>query len=219
MAIKLIIKDSLEDKIRFMCNELPDTEWSGSLFYRVEGSLAKKNLRLIAEDFCLLDVGTSGYTEFTESPEIIGYMADNDLTDCYISLIHSHHNMGTHFSSTDMNTLHKNGNDSNHFLSLIVNNVGQYSAKLTTKVVSEITETITTCKTFGNKDVTYKTTSRKTSFLRIDDLEIVKRTLYYQDLHDKIKDLKKAKTKIKNSLMDIEDVRAYTDLREPRFNF
>ena len=38
MAIKLIIKDSVEDKIRFMCNELPDTEWSGSLYYRIGGT-------------------------------------------------------------------------------------------------------------------------------------------------------------------------------------
>ena len=133
--------------------------------------------------------------------------------------IKSHHTMKAFFSGTDTNTLNSIGKDMNHFVSLIVNNVGQYVAKMTTKVVSENVETITTCKTFGNKDVTYKTVTRKTSFLRIDDLEIVKRTLYYQDLHDKIKDLKKAKTKIKNSLMDIEDVRAYTDLREPRFNF
>lgn len=216
MAIKLIIKDSLEDKIRFMCNELPSTEWSGSLFYRAEGSLAKKNLKLIAEDFCLLDVGSSGYTEFTESPEIIGYMAEHDLVDCYIGLIHSHHTMKAFFSGTDNSTLRDLGKDMNHFVSLIVNNVGQYVAKMTTNVTSEIVETITTCKTFGNKDLTYKGITRRTSFLKIDDLEIVKRTLYYKDLHDRIKDLKKGKSK---NPMIIDDVRAYTDLREPRFDF
>lgn len=124
--------------------------------------------------------------------------------------------MKAFFSGTDTSTLRDLGKDMNHFVSLIVNNIGQYVAKMTTNVTSEVVETITTCKTFGNKDLTYKEITRRTSFIKIDDLEIVKRTLYYKDLHDRIKDLKKSKAK--NPVI-IDDVRAYTDLREPRFDF
>lgn len=42
--------------------------------------------------------------------------------------------MATFFSGTDQNTLLEEGIDRNHFLSLIVNNAGSYSAKVTRKI-------------------------------------------------------------------------------------
>ena len=37
----------------------------------------------------------------------------------------------TFFSGTDLNTLQEEGSDMNNFLSLIVNNAGQYTAAIT----------------------------------------------------------------------------------------
>lgn len=42
--------------------------------------------------------------------------------------------MNTFFSSTDLNTLLEEGTDRNHFVSLIVNNIGKYSAAITRKI-------------------------------------------------------------------------------------
>ena len=42
--------------------------------------------------------------------------------------------MNTFFSGTDLSTLKEEGKDRNHFLSLIVNNKGTYSAKITRKI-------------------------------------------------------------------------------------
>lgn len=42
--------------------------------------------------------------------------------------------METFFSGTDLSTLKEEGKDRNHFLSLIVNNKGTYSAKITRKI-------------------------------------------------------------------------------------
>ena len=50
----------------------------------------------------------------------------------------------TFFSGTDLNTLQEEGSDMNNFLSLIVNNAGQYTAAITRKVkhIPHVTETL-----------------------------------------------------------------------------
>ena len=50
----------------------------------------------------------------------------------------------TFFSGTDLNTLQEEGSDMNNFLSLIVNNTGQYTAAITRKVkhIPHVTETL-----------------------------------------------------------------------------
>lgn len=84
-----------------------------------------------------MDIGSSGYTEFDMSPEVIGYMTDHpELLDMDLGLIHSHNKMSCFFSSTDTSTLKEEGRDRNHFLSLIVNNAGNYEAAITRKIKS-----------------------------------------------------------------------------------
>lgn len=57
-------------------------------------------------------------------------------------------------SGTDMNTLYDEGKDQNHFLSLIVNNVGTYAAAITRKIHQTVIGTKTTSyNTFGNVPV------------------------------------------------------------------
>lgn len=131
---KLILTKELVEKIGYVCAELPTLEWSGILFYKVKGSFEDKNLVLTAVDMLVQDIGSDIATEFTPSPDIAYYMAQHDLLDCQMGLIHSHNKMSTFFSGTDRNTLSQEGADRNHFLSLIVNNAGSYTAKITRKI-------------------------------------------------------------------------------------
>lgn len=124
----------LVDKIEYVCRELPTLEWSGTLFYKVEGSFENEDLVLTAVDMLVQDIGSAAATEFTPSPDIGYYMATHDLLDCQMGLIHSHNSMATFFSGTDQATLKSEGADRNHFLSLIVNNAGTYTAKITRKI-------------------------------------------------------------------------------------
>lgn len=133
-AHKLILTKELVEKIQYVCVELPTLEWSGTLFYKVEGSFEDKNLVLTAVDMLVQDIGSAAATEFTPSPDIAWYMAQHDLLDCQMGLIHSHNMMQTFFSGTDRTTLSQEGADRNHFLSLIVNNAGSYTAKITRKI-------------------------------------------------------------------------------------
>ena len=137
----IVITDELERKIRFLCDRLPGNEYSGTLFYTIEGSFKDKNLRIIAKDFFLQDVGEAAYTEFQNDVELAGYMASHELWDCYTGLMHSHQNFSAFFSGTDIATLKDEGKDTNHFVSLIINNAGKYCAAITRKVSSKVSGT------------------------------------------------------------------------------
>lgn len=133
---KIVIPAEVEKKIRFLCKNIWDVEWSGILFYKVEGAFEDKSLTIRCVDLFQMDIGTSAYTEFNVSPDMATYMVDHpELLEegIYQGLIHSHNNMSTFFSGTDTATLSAEGNDMAHFVSLIVNNAGKYTAGITRK--------------------------------------------------------------------------------------
>lgn len=135
--------------IRHLCGRIHDKEWSGVLFYTVTGTF-EEGLTVYCKDICLMDVGSSTYTEFDTSPDIAGYMVENDLLDCHLGLVHSHQSMPTFFSGTDTNTLQEEGSYKNNFVSLIVNNEGKYTAAITRHVFSEVkNDTTYTYEMFG----------------------------------------------------------------------
>lgn len=131
----IIIPKEVERKIRFICKKSWETEWSGVLFFEYNGTFEDNDLNIICKDILVLDVGSSVYTEFNMSPKVISYMTENPLLlDCQMALIHSHGNLNTFFSTTDQDTLLEEGLDRNNFVSLIVNNKGEYIAAITRKV-------------------------------------------------------------------------------------
>lgn len=131
---KLVIPADVENKIRYLCNKISQVEWSGTLFYTYSGSFEEGTLEIRCVDIFPMDIGSQAYTEFDMSPDVIAYMTDHpELLNCQMGLIHSHNNMATFFSGTDTATLREEGNDRNHFVSLIVNNAGTYTAAVTRK--------------------------------------------------------------------------------------
>lgn len=135
---KLIIPAEVERKIRFACQKVWNTEWSGTLFFTHEGSFENNDLVIRCVDIYIMDIGTQSYTEFDMNPDVIAYMCENpELLDCQMGLIHSHNNMSTFFSKTDTATLKEEGMDRNNFVSLIVNNAGTYIAAITRRVKSK----------------------------------------------------------------------------------
>lgn len=153
-SFKLIISANAEGKIRYLQERFPSTEWSGALFISHE---EKDNVCTItAEDIYPMNVGSSVFTEFNFNEEVTSYMANHPETfEWDLALVHSHHNMSTHPSQTDMDTLISLGEDINSLLSLIVNNVGEYTAMLSRKATTK-TELITKDITNTLFDGTYK---------------------------------------------------------------
>lgn len=144
-TFKLVIPSDVEKKIRLLCQNIWSVEWSGILFYKVEGNFEDKSLTVRCVDIFQMDEGSAAYTEFDMSADVASYMIDHpELMDgsTYQGLIHSHNNMSTFFSGTDTATLSSEGSDMAHFVSLIVNNEGKYTAAITRryKCVQKVVE-------------------------------------------------------------------------------
>lgn len=210
-SYKMIIPKEVEEKIRFTCNNIWETEWSGILFYEFSGSFEDNDLTIICKDIFLMDVGTAGYTEFSISPDIIGYMADNpELLNYQQGIIHSHHNLGAFFSATDINTLEEEGKTRNHLVSLIVDNKGSYVAAITRRstVKSNITSTIS-YNSFNNKEFNYQESEEeekvKLEYFNLDiEFDSYKMDSEYIDRLNQLKDNNKNK-KIKLNNNNIYD--------------
>lgn len=148
---KLIIPAEVERKIRFACQKVWSTEWSGTLFFTHEGSFENNDLVIRCVDIYIMDIGTQAYTEFDMNPDVIAYMCENpELLDYQMGLIHSHNNMSTFFSGTDTATLKEEGRDRNNFVSLIVNNAGTYTAAITRRVKSKQVKESVSYEFFGD---------------------------------------------------------------------
>lgn len=148
---KLIIPAEVERKIRFVCQKVWSTEWSGTLFFTHEGSFENNDLVIRCVDIYIMDIGTQAYTEFDMNPDVIAYICENpELLDCQMGLIHSHNNMSTFFSGTDTATLREEGIDRNNFVSLIVNNAGTYTAAITRRVKSKQVKESVSYEFFGD---------------------------------------------------------------------
>lgn len=201
---KLIITPELEEKIRFLCARFPNNEYSGVLFYDYTGRFEDNSLVLTAKDFCLMDYGSATYTEFDKSAEICNYMIEHDLLNCQQGLCHSHDKMATFFSGTDLGTLQEEGSDMNNFLSLIVNNAGQYTAAITRKVkhIPHVTEVLE-YEFFGEETINIgndeydaiESYEIEYFFLNIEKPTV---NIGYTDLFNRIEEISKDKTTITN---------------------
>lgn len=220
-SYKLIIPTNVERKIRILCREIHNIEWSGILFYKVEGSFKNNDLVITCTDLYQMDIGNSSYTEYTITPEVSTYMLDHDLLDHYIGHIHSHHNMNTFFSNTDNQELIDGGSNTNHFLSLIVNNKGDYTAAITRKLHAEreIVEDYT-YKSFNDIEYHGETTYTNTDIYLEKfklDIEVHKVEEPTDEVLERIKELKKIKEKKPISLFPNTNYSSPSTL--PRYDY
>ncbi len=134
----LTLSSELIKQVHYMHTVVENgTEWSGILIYEViSGDVDNtEEFVLHAHELVPMDVGSSGYTEYEFDPadeysfERIATALEEGKK---IGHIHTHHNMGTFFSGTDMSELHDNAPNHNFYLSLIVDykNHGDWCAKV-----------------------------------------------------------------------------------------
>lgn len=199
----MIIPAEVERKIRLLCKEIHDVEWSGILFYTVEGSFTEKNLVITCKDIYQMDEGDSGYTEYKMSPEVIAYCVDHPellKAGVYQGNVHSHSVMRAFFSTTDTETLVSEGSDMAHFVSLIVNNAGTYTAAVTRRVrIKTDMKRSISYPTWGNKEITdYETEDKEEEVIQKFDLRI-KEEYEDKEVLDRIKEIRNKKKSVKNS--------------------
>ena len=160
--ILLKISKPVIKKIQYLCSRLPKNEWSGILLYKVVGNFNTGNFYCRIVDIFPMNVGNLIYTEYEYDSEFISYRMENPNTlDCNLGHIHSHHNMETTFSHTDMKELHDNAPNHNYYLSLIVNNAFTPTAKIAFKGERTVTKKVVdNFLTSDNKLVKFKSDTK-----------------------------------------------------------
>ena len=196
-SYKIIIPAEVERTIRFLCERVWNTEWSGVLFYTPSGSFEDGSLEIRCVDILPMDIGNATYTEFDMSPDVISYMAQKqELLDCKMGLIHSHNNMSTFFSGTDTATLQEEGNDRNHFVSLIVNNAGNYTAAITRKIKYHSVRDLSYEGFNGtvNLDDKEEFEGEEIEYFNLDIVFEGEHDNYFKDINDRLETIRKSKT-------------------------
>ena len=153
-GITLIVNDDTIKKI-IVANEATGkkAEWIGILFYK---KIDNKTLETV--DICYMGKGPENsmvanidYTEFPELSSVLSnYVMNNaeKLIDCYQGLIHSHIDMATNPSGTDLSELMANNSNYNGtYLSVICNHRLEFTSLLS--VEEEQPKNITNYKWFG----------------------------------------------------------------------
>lgn len=133
------------DKIKILCKNIAKVEWSGVLFYSVQGSIRTPQVfKITLEDILPLDMGTKAYTEYELDDRFTDFlMEEPERMEWKVGHIHSHNDMSVFFSPTDVSELKDNCVNHNYYLSLIVNNFMDFQAKIAftgelTKVVKDV---------------------------------------------------------------------------------
>jgi hypothetical protein len=120
-------------QIQYLCKLISKVEWSGALFYTTEGSIEKpETFKITLKTILPLDMGSSAYTEYNLDERFMDFIEEDFEERCTWKLghIHSHNSMAVFFSGTDMAELNDNAPAHNFYLSLIVNNVMDFIAKV-----------------------------------------------------------------------------------------
>lgn len=120
------------DKIKYLCKEIPKVEWSGVLFYRAKGTITNpEEFEIHITDVLPMDMGSAAYTEYEFDQDVADYIEEDDERfEWKIGHIHSHNTMKTYFSGTDMSELNDNSEFHTYYVSLIVNNFMDLTAKV-----------------------------------------------------------------------------------------
>ena len=129
----IYITKSAREQIKFLHNKI-QTEWSGVLVFTIlDGNLlepAKIKIKVLG--LYLMDIGNHSFTTFENVDyENLLDIEEFNVPNIQLGLIHSHHSMGVFYSGTDSKELEDNCPKHKPFyLSLVVNNKGEYYAKI-----------------------------------------------------------------------------------------
>ena len=166
----IIISEEFLKKVEYICSKVSTIEWSGVLLYKIEGTMDEvKNMIIHPIDILLMDIGSSAHTSFDYDPIVISeaYLQNPEWIDNEYrrGLIHSHVNMSVFFSGEDMSELQDNAKFYDFYLSLIVNNKSQMTAKIAfegevekkSKIITKYTNSERILKTLENEETVNET--------------------------------------------------------------
>jgi len=133
-TIKVLMHEDILNKVKFLCKNIDKVEWSGVLFYSMEGTIQDPaNMVITLQDILPMNKGNATYTEYNLDDRYMDYLMEEgkeERLEWKMGHIHSHNTMPVYFSGTDMSELQDNSASHNFYLSLIVNNYMDFCAKV-----------------------------------------------------------------------------------------
>lgn len=134
-SLNVIVTDELERKFHYMRRLSPSNEFGGFLFYRINSCDNDfKKVNITCFDALQMSIGSSMYNTFKVDGELGAYMMENDYYQDKSILcghFHSHCNMSSNPSGTDLETYRLETLEQPVFLGLIINNSMNYTAVFT----------------------------------------------------------------------------------------
>ncbi len=194
------------NKVKYLCKLISKEEWSGVLFYSIQGTIKDVSKMIITvEDILPLDKGSSAYTEYSLDDRLIDYMMENPESQDYkIGHIHSHNTMSVFFSGTDMEELTENSFAHNFYLSLIVNNDMDFTAKVGFVGKSEVSYELSRTKIISVDENGESYTLKRAE--KIETKEIEEKVYVYDcEIDSPIKNIDPEDEDFKKRVQDIID--------------
>lgn len=134
-SLKVVVTDELENKFHEMRKLSPKNEFGGFLFYRINSIDDKfSKVEITCFDALQMSVGSMAYNTFKVDGELGAYMMENDYYRDKTILcghFHSHCNMSSNPSQTDLETYRSETLEQPVYLGLIINNSMEYTAIFT----------------------------------------------------------------------------------------
>lgn len=71
IQLPVVISKKVYDQIKYLCKEISTEEWSGSLFYKVEGSIKNpEEMKITLESILPMNKGSVSYTEYATDSRV-----------------------------------------------------------------------------------------------------------------------------------------------------
>jgi hypothetical protein len=73
--IPVLVTEEVFEQMRYLCAEISEVEWSGALFYQIEGSItAPETFKITLKNILPLDKGSQAYTEYDLDARFIDFI-------------------------------------------------------------------------------------------------------------------------------------------------
>jgi hypothetical protein len=153
------------------------------LFHTSEGDINDIEKFICKCEYILtLDKGSGSYTEYDLGDNYANAIMDKpELLDYAMGHCHSHNSMRSFFSGTDEEELTDNAPNYNYYLSLIVNNAGEYVAKIA--YVGDVKGNKVTYK--GKDGTLYEYHLEDKQMVFAHEMEVVKEEIEVDDFFSK----------------------------------
>lgn len=205
---KLTISEDVMKKIHYLHHK-SKVEWSGPIYYTIkviEGIITVKVI-----DFMLMDVGTSGGTEYDYNDDVMEHLIELNIqhpdNEIKIGHLHTHHSMEIYFSGVDISELFDNAPNHEYYLSLIVGYNGKYVAKIA--FIGEQESVSKPITNYFSKDDVYKTSNKVMFYI---DMNIEKEPVLISF------DVNEPNKIDYDSFVSKEFIEKFNSLEKPKFN-